>query len=237
MDAKEPLCTVLESLQELNKTISRPLLIDFVTGNISADIKQQQLDDHELFGSGDKHDDEYYNTLLDHATTDKYVKQLEAGLAITSKGKKFLKDPVPYIIEENDEQDGPEGSMIENVDELAESEHIVIPPHPESIGAHAKLKIQLIQAMDRKIALDDFAEQNNMEFDEVLDILEGLKHSGRDFDITYFVDEVLGKESLDELFDFFDSTDGDTVKATKELGDVYEPEEIRLARLAWEKGG
>ena len=89
--------------------------------------------------------------------------------------------------------------------------------------------------MDRKIALDDFAEQNNMEFDEVLDVLESLKSSGRKFDITYFVDEVLGEESLDELCEYFNTVDGDIAKTIKEYGDVYEPEEIRLAHLTWEE--
>jgi len=241
MDAKESLCTLLETVIELNKKVSRSLLIDFVTGNISTAIKEQNLDNHELFGNGDKHDEEYYTLLIDQALTDKYLKSTDSELSVTVKGKKFLKAPTPYEIESGEDQEEPDSAVLEDLSELdsedddSDDEHPMTTVHTtESIGSHAKTKIQLIQAMDRKIALDDFAEQNNMEFDEVLDILESLNSSGRRLDINYFVDEVLGKESLDELFAFFDSTKGDMAKANNEFGDVYEPEEIRLARLAWE---
>ncbi len=235
MDAKESLCALLESLTELNKKTPRTLLVDFVTGNASSAIKEHQLVEHELFGCGDKHDEDYFNMVIDQAIADKYLKTAENELSITAKGKKYLKAPTPYVIEENDEQGEPDGNALENVDDFADTEQIVPSASSDSIGSHAKVKIQLIQAMDRKIALDDFAEQNNMEFDEVLDVLESLKSSGRKFDITYFVDEVLGEESLDELCEYFNTVDGDIAKTIKEYGDVYEPEEIRLAHLTWEE--
>ncbi len=237
MDAKESLCALLESLLDLNKKTPRALLIDFVAGNETQRIKERNLDDHELFGCGDKHDEDYYNMVLDQAISDKLIKSVDSGLSITAKGKKFLKDPVPYIISEEEEQEEPDTSALEDVEDLPEDEETTVaPPTPtESIGSHVKIKIQLIQAMDRKIALDDFAEQNNLEFDEVLDELEALKASGRKIDINYFVDEVLGEESLDELCDYFDKEKGNIGKAFQEFGDVYEPEEIRLAYLAWGK--
>ena len=93
--------------------------------------------------------------------------------------------------------------------------------------------IHLIQAIDRKIPLDDYAEQMQLGFDEVLDNLEHLIQRGTRIDISYFVDEVMEKECQDELFDYFDEENGDVEKAISEFDGIYQPEEVRLARLVW----
>ena len=41
------------------------------------------------------------------------------------------------------------------------------------------------------------------------------------------------KDCQDELFDYFDEVNGDVKKAIDEFDGVYQPEEIRLARLVW----
>ena len=95
--------------------------------------------------------------------------------------------------------------------------------------------IHLIQAIDRKIPLDDYAEQNQLDFDEMLFQLEHLIKRGTKLDIQYFVDEVLEKDCQDELFDYFDEVDGDVNKAINEFDGIYQSEEVRLARLVWKK--
>ena len=110
---------------------------------------------------------------------------------------------------------------------------LVISPSPST--AKSQQMIQLIQAIDRKIPLDDYAEQSQLDFDDVLDTLEHLIARGTKLDISYFTDEVLGKECLNELFDFFDEVEGDVEKTIDEFDGIYQPEEIRLARLVWEK--
>ena len=104
---------------------------------------------------------------------------------------------------------------------------------PPSSTAKSQQMIHLIQAIDRKLPLDDYAEQMQMGFDEVLDLLEHLIERGTKIDISYFVDEVLEKECQDELFDYFDEVDGNVEKAIEEFYGIYQPEEIRLARLVW----
>ena len=93
--------------------------------------------------------------------------------------------------------------------------------------------IHLIQAIDRKIPLDDYAEQNQLDFDDVLSQLEHLIKRGTKLDIQYFIDEVLEKDCQDELFDYFDEVNGDVKKAIDEFDGFYQPEEVRLARLVW----
>ncbi|MBQ7571311.1 MAG: hypothetical protein IJT19_03640 [Bacteroidaceae bacterium] len=108
-------------------------------------------------------------------------------------------------------------------------------PMPPSSTAKSQQMIHLIQAIDRKLPLDDYAEQNQLDFDEVLDNLEHLIQRGTKLDITYFTDEVLGEECLEELFDYFDEVDGDVNQAIDEFYGIYQPEEVRLARLVWHK--
>jgi ATP-dependent DNA helicase RecQ len=116
-----------------------------------------------------------------------------------------------------------------NDDDDDETEHITHAPS----NARSQQMIHLIQAIDRKIPLDDYAEQMQLGFDEVLDSLDHLVERGTNFDITYFVDEVLDKDCQDELLDFFDENKGNVAKAIEEFYGVYRPEEIRLARLIW----
>lgn len=127
-------------------------------------------------------------------------------------------------------------SLVESALNDDKEEDLDIPmPVPPTSNAKSLQMIHLIQAIDRKVPLDDYAEQNQLDFDEVLDNLEHLIQRGTKLDITYFTDEVLGEEALDELFDYFDEVDGNVEKAFNEFYGIYQPEEIRLARLVWKK--
>lgn len=119
---------------------------------------------------------------------------------------------------------------VENEDGLT-----AMPAAVSPANARSKQMINLIQAIDRKIPLDDYAEQNQFDFDEVLSLLEHLIGRGTKLDIQYFIDEVMEKECQEELFDYFDEVDGNVEKAIDEFYGIYQPEEVRLARLVWKK--
>ncbi|MCD8302001.1 MAG: hypothetical protein LUC44_03170 [Prevotellaceae bacterium] len=241
MNAKESLCALLESLKEINKKMPRQLLIDFVVGNPTGAIQKHNLDSRELFGCGDKHDEEHFSLVLDQAIKDKLIKQTDEMLSITPLGRKKLKEngAKPYIVNEEDEQGEPDSAAIDKAERSRPAEEqdaaLAAGQQQEHLGHHTQLKIHLIQAMDRQISLDYFAEQNNVAFDEVLDELEEMKQSGRTFDISYFLDEVMDKTSQQELYDCFDEYGGNLERTIAEMGDVYNTEEIRLARLNWHK--
>jgi len=140
------------------------------------------------------------------------------------------------------EETGPEegdNDLLNNLVEKAlngkedEDEDLIIPAFPNPATARSQQMIQLIQAIDRKIPLDDYAEQNQMGFDEVLEKLEHLIKRGTKIDIQYFIDEVLEQDCQEELFDYFDKVNGDVDKAIIEFDGLYQPEEVRLARLVW----
>ena len=99
---------------------------------------------------------------------------------------------------------------------------------------HTKRQIKLIQAIDRKIALDDYAESEGIDLEDVLDDLEEMVAAHKSLDITYFTDEVLGETCVQELAEYFESANTDALDtALEEYGDVYNAEEIRLARIVY----
>ena len=243
MDAKESLKTVLDALHELKKQhITRQVLIDFVRGIDNRTIEELGLNQLETFGQGDKREELHYNMVIDQALDENLMKITDEIISITQKGERFRKAPTAFILKEDNEETGPkedDEALLESIVEKAlrdkEEEEDEMIPLAQANPATAKSQqmIHLIQAIDRKIPLDDYAEQMQMGFDEVLELLDHLIQRGTHIDISYFVDEVLEKECQDELFDYFDEVDGDVEKAIEEFDGVYQPEEVRLARYVW----
>ncbi len=235
MEAKESLVTILKALVELHEPVPRQLFSDFLTGKETPELDKMQWFEKELFGSGDNHSEEYWSTLFDKALEAGFLKNKPAkssNLALTPAGKKFLRKPTSFTIgEENEYSDITPDNRIESLLQSALEEKL---PAELTASPKTKQQIKLIHAIDRKIALDDFAESESLGLDEVLEDLENLIHQGRALDITYFTDEVMGPECIEELLDYFYQSPTDSLEeAMKEYGDVYNIEEIRLARIVF----
>ena len=101
-----------------------------------------------------------------------------------------------------------------------------------TVANKSKLKVAIINAIDRKVALDDLAISKGVEFDELLDDIESIVYSGTKLNIDYFLEEILDEENLYEIYDYFKSSDTDNIDiAIEELGGEYTEEEIRLVRV------
>lgn len=103
-----------------------------------------------------------------------------------------------------------------------------------TIANKSKLKIEIIQAIDRKVALDDLAESKGMDFFDLLNEIDAIVYSGTKLNIDYFLEEVIDHEVIDEIFDYFknESESDDVETALRELGeDDYSEEEVRLVRI------
>ncbi|MDY4882320.1 MAG: RQC domain-containing protein, partial [Muribaculaceae bacterium] len=100
-----------------------------------------------------------------------------------------------------------------------------------SVANKSKLKVSIIQAIDRRIALDELARSNGLEFDELLDEIEAIVYSGTKININYFLDEIMDEDHQADIFDYFKESESDDLEAAiEELGDCTE-EEIRLVRI------
>ncbi len=101
-----------------------------------------------------------------------------------------------------------------------------------SVANKSKLKISIIQAIDRKIALDELANSKGLEFSELLDEVEAIVYSGTKINISYFINEVIDDDHQEDIFEYFKESESDDLgDAIKELGDEYSEDEIRLVRI------
>ncbi len=102
-----------------------------------------------------------------------------------------------------------------------------------TVANKSKLKVSIIQSIDRKIALDDIAMAKGLEIGELLDEIEAIVYSGTKINIDYFLSEVMEPDHVDEIFDYFSSAETDKIEpALKELGeDDFSEVEVRLVRI------
>ena len=127
-------------------------------------------------------------------------------------GKEFL-DVIRKYCEEN---------SIERPEEL----------RVRTVAKKSMLKVKIIQSIDRQIALDDIAQAQGLEFEELLDEVDAIVYSGTKLNIDYFLEEVMDDDHVDDIYDYFMDSDTDSIDdAIDELGSDYSEDEIRLVRI------
>ncbi len=101
----------------------------------------------------------------------------------------------------------------------------------KTVANKSKLKVAIVQAIDRKVALDDLAESKGIDFAELLSEVEAIVFSGTKINIDYFLREVIDEDHLDDIFEYFQEAESDDLEAAiNELGE-YSQDEIRLVRI------
>lgn len=101
-----------------------------------------------------------------------------------------------------------------------------------TVPKKSKFKVAIIQSIDRKVALDDLAVSNGVEFDEMLSEVESIVYSGTKINIDYFINEVMDEDHVHDIYDYFKKSETDDLEvAINELGEDYSEEEIRLVRI------
>ena len=100
-----------------------------------------------------------------------------------------------------------------------------------TVANKSKLKVSIIQRIDRKVALDEIALTNGLEFGELLDEIEAIVYSGTRINIDYFVNDVMDEDHVEDIYAYFKESETDDLEsAIEELGSDYTEEEIRLIR-------
>jgi ATP-dependent DNA helicase RecQ len=101
-----------------------------------------------------------------------------------------------------------------------------------TVANKSKLKIDIVQSIDRKVALDDIALAKGLEFNELLDEVEAIVYSGTKINIDYFLNEIMDEEHIEDICSYFKESETDGMEeAIEELGSEYTEEEIRLVRI------
>ena len=101
-----------------------------------------------------------------------------------------------------------------------------------TVANKSKIKVSIIQAIDRKVALDDIALSKGLDFCELLDEVEAIVYSGTRLNIDYFLEEIMDEDHMLDIYEYFKESTTDKIDdAMDELGDDYTEEEIRLVRI------
>ena len=107
-EAKEALLIVLKAVMAVKENFRSDYVIDFVKGRPTDDLvshKHHELDD---FGAGEDEDDKIWNPVIHQALIAGYLKKDVENyglLKLTSAGKRFIKQPQPFMIVEDTDFD------------------------------------------------------------------------------------------------------------------------------------
>ena len=97
----------------------------------------------------------------------------------------------------------------------------------------SKIKIYVIQQIDKKINLEDIASSKGISMAELMEEIERICYSGTRLNLDYYIQEMIEEDRQEEIYDYFMSASTDSIAvALQELGDDdYTEEELRLMRI------
>ena len=101
-----------------------------------------------------------------------------------------------------------------------------------TVANKSKLKVSIIQSIDRQVALDDIALMKGMDFGDLLDEIDAIVYSGTKLNIDYFLEEVMDEDRIDDIYEYFRESETDDIDtAIQNLDADYTEEDIRLVRI------
>ena len=96
----------------------------------------------------------------------------------------------------------------------------------------SKIKIYIIQQVDRKVELEEIAHVKKITMTELIQEMEHICFSGTRLNLDYYIEECIDEDKQDEIYDYFMQAENDNVHtALNILGGDYSEEEVRLMRL------
>ncbi|MBO0360957.1 DNA helicase RecQ [Hymenobacter sp. BT186] len=97
----------------------------------------------------------------------------------------------------------------------------------------SKIKIYIIQQIDKKMDLEEIASSKGIDMRELMEEIEHICYSGTKLNLDYYINGLLDEERQEEIYDYFMSASTDNIAvALKELGtDDYTEEDLRLMRI------
>ena len=100
-------------------------------------------------------------------------------------------------------------------------------------GTRSKVKISIIQQIDRKTSLEEIAQNLNLSLLDLLQEIEQITYSGTKLNIDYYIHRIMDEEREDILLDYFMNAETDHIKAAlDELeGEDFTEEELRVYRI------
>lgn len=158
-------------------------------------------------------------SLVDMATNYPITMDEMANVSGVSKGK-ALKYAKPFL---------------ETIKEYVEVNEIDRPTDfvMKQVANKSKVKVNIIQGIDRKIPLPDIASSNNLSMEEIMEELDAIVNSGTKVNLDYYIEDAVDEYSREDIYDYFmEAETGSVEEAYAELKeDDITLEEIQLIRI------
>lgn len=96
----------------------------------------------------------------------------------------------------------------------------------------SKMKIFIIQQVDKKIDLEEIADMKAISFEELIEEIENICYSGTRLNLDYYLEQIIDEDKQEEIIDYFLSAESDKIDdAMDEFDDEYAEEDLRLMRI------
>jgi ATP-dependent DNA helicase RecQ len=150
-----------------------------------------------------------------YPTTQQEMAQINGvGMGKVQKfGRQFI-DLITRYVEEN---------------EIETAKDVVI----KSTVNKSKIKIFIIQQVDRKVSLDEIAEVKDLELADVIEEVEHICYSGTKLNLDYYINQVIDRERQQDIYDYFMTAETDNIAVALDefANDEISEEELRLMRI------
>ena len=97
----------------------------------------------------------------------------------------------------------------------------------------SKIKIHIIQQVDRKVDLDIIGEQKELGMAELIEEIEHICYSGTKLNLDYYINQVIEPDKQEEIYEYFMDSDTDSIAIAMDKCDIEDitEEELRLMRI------
>lgn len=103
----------------------------------------------------------------------------------------------------------------------------------KTVANKSRMKVGIIQGIDRKLPLQDIARSNELTMDDLLDELDAIVESGTRVNLDYYIEDTIDEYVREEIYDYFLEAETDAMdlayKTLKEDDITFD--EIRLMRI------
>lgn len=103
----------------------------------------------------------------------------------------------------------------------------------KSVASKGTEKIKIIQAIDKRIPVDEIAKSLGMKRSEFIDELESIVNAGTKVNIDYYLNNQIDEELLGYIYDYFRESKTDSIDAAYEefKNDGVDADDLRLVRV------
>jgi len=208
------------------------------------DTKYEKVDDEsfESIELESVHDDELFVKLKELQREVAHKKGLPPYVIFQETSLEDMATKYPITLEEMENISGVGKNkakkfgapFIELIKEYVEDNDIDRPSDlvVKSVANKSGRKIAIIQNIDKKMALEDIARSMGSTVQQLLDEIETVVYSGMQLNLDYYIDELIDEDVKDEIFDYYKSTEDNSLDlAVEEFDGDFTHEEMQLFRI------